>query len=182
MSRIGKKSIKISQNVKLAFLDKKLEVSGPLGLIALDLFDFIKIENDGFFLYLSLKGNVFLDKEKNSKFGLFRSLLNNAITGVEHGFAIDLELEGIGYRVQLQDNNLIFSLGYSHPVLFNCPNGIVFEVEGQNKLKIKGIDKELVGRTASQVKSLRKKDAYKAKGIHFSGSIRKKKPGKSVKK
>jgi len=183
MSRVGKKPILIPDSVKVEFLeDNKLKVSGPLGVFFLPIFSFLSFDKINNEIILTLKNKISPSKLESSKFGLFRSLLNNAILGVNTGFTKEIELEGIGYRVQLNGNNLHFSLGYSHPVIFNCPQGISFEVESQTRFKVKGIDKELVGRVSSQIKLLRKKDAYKAKGLHFSGEPKKKKPGKSVKK
>ena len=91
-------------------------------------------------------------------------------------------MSGIGYRVQQKGKDLEFSLGYSHSVPFKAPEGIVFTVDGQDKIKVSGIDKQLVGETCARIRKLRKKDAYKGKGIHFAGEVVRKKPGKSVKK
>lgn len=183
MSRVGKKPVLLPDSVKLELIENdNLKISGPLGTIFLPVFNFLSLDNINNEIFLTLKNQDFYSKLELSKFGLFRSLLNNAVLGVSSGFIKEIELEGIGYRVQLNGNNLHFSLGYSHPVIFDCPKGISFEVESQTKLKVKGIDKELVGRVSSQIKLLRKKDSYKAKGLHFLGDSRKKKPGKSVKK
>lgn len=183
MSRVGKKPVLLPESVKLELLEKNnLKISGPLGVLLLPMFNFLSVDRIDNEIILVLNGQAPPSKSELSKFGLFRSLLNNAVLGVSTGFIKEIELEGIGYRVQANGDSLHFSLGYSHPVIFNCPQGISFEVESQTKLKVKGIDKELVGRISSQIKLLRKKDSYKAKGLHFLGEIRKKKPGKSVKK
>lgn len=104
------------------------------------------------------------------------------IIGVTKGYQKDMFLQGIGYRVAAKGNDLEFSLGYSHPVPFKAPEGINFVVEAQDKFKVIGIDKQLVGEVCAQIKKLRKRDAYKGKGIHFVGDIIRKKQGKSVKK
>ena len=108
--------------------------------------------------------------------------MNNAIIGVSEGYQRKMNLKGIGYRVQLKGSDLEFSLGYSHPVLVPSIEGIEFKVEGQNVFYVSGIDKELIGRTCSNIKKLRKKDSYKGKGIFFENEVVKKKQGKSVKK
>jgi len=183
MSRVGKKPVVLPESVKIELIgENNLKITGPLGFVFLPIFNFLSLDKVNNEIILTLNSQFSSSKLELSKFGLFRSLLNNAVLGVSTGFVKEIELEGIGYRVQLNGDTLHFSLGYSHPVIFNCPQGISFEVESQTKLKVKGIDKELVGRVSSQIKLLRRKDSYKAKGLHFLGDPRKKKPGKSVKK
>lgn len=182
MSRIGNKIIFVPDSVSC--------VSGEDGVLVSAKGIEHRIKFPSFFTFaktshgflLSLDPSFSSDRKKKALHGLYRSLIQNAIDGLDKGFCHELELDGIGYRVQMQGKDLQFSLGYSHPVLFKCPETVTFEVEGVSKLRIKGHDKELVGRISSQIRELRKLDPYKAKGIHLSGSIRKKRPGKSVKK
>jgi large subunit ribosomal protein L6 len=121
-------------------------------------------------------------KEVKAKHGLYQALLANNCKGVFEGFTKSLQLVGIGYRVQMKGKGLEFTLGYSHPVLFEAVDGILFTVEGQDKLIVTGIDKQLVGEVCARIKKLRKRDAYKGKGIHFVGDQIRKKPGKKIKK
>ena len=111
-----------------------------------------------------------------------RTLISNHIEGVTVGFQKNLNLQGIGYRVQLKGNSLEFSLGYSHPIIFEAPQNITFKVDGQVKFSVIGINKEVVGQVCADIKKLRKTDFYKGKGIFFEGETIIKKQGKSIKK
>ncbi|EFM44380.1 ribosomal protein L6, partial [Corynebacterium accolens ATCC 49726] len=113
--------------------------------------------------------------------GLSRSLLNSAVIGVTEGFTIKMEIFGVGYRVQQKGQDLEFSLGYSHPILIKAPEGITFAVDGNTKLSITGIDKQLVGQIAANIRRLRKDDPYKGKGIRYEGEQIRRKVGKTGK-
>ncbi|HPP07255.1 MAG TPA: 50S ribosomal protein L6, partial [Syntrophorhabdaceae bacterium] len=113
--------------------------------------------------------------------GLMRTLIANMVEGIDKGFEKRLEIVGIGYRAEMQGNDLIFYLGYSHPIRFPLPEGISAQVEKQTLITIRGIDKELVGIVAAKIKALRKPDVYKNKGIKYAGEILRKKAGKSGK-
>ncbi len=177
MSRIGNKKINILK-AKVEVIDKTIKITGPKGELELILFDNIDLninENT-----IELKRNS-EEKDVKAKHGLVRSLLNNAVIGVSEGFIKKMFLQGIGYRVQLKGKDLEFSLGYSHPVLFKALPGITFQVDGQDKFSVSGIDLQKVGQVCANIKKLRRKDAYKGKGIFYEGEQIKKKPGKSVK-
>ena len=180
MSRIGNKPIKLNEDVDIDIANGIVTVKGPKGELSVNIDNNILVENKDSIIQLKVIDNK--DRQGNAKLGLYRSLIQNNIIGVTQGYKKELILQGIGYRVQKNGNNLNFSLGFSHSIEFNAPNGIKLEVEAQTKVFVEGIDKELVGRTCSNIIKLRKRDVYKGKGIYFSGEHIKKKPGKSIKK
>ena len=179
MSRVGNKEIVIESDIEIRQESDCVFVKGPKGELSCAVKKEITVNVNGNSIKLSRCSET---KDVRALHGLYRALIANMIEGVSKGFEKNLVLFGIGYRVQLKGKNLEFSLGYSHPVPFEAPEGIFFAVDGQDKLKVTGIDKQLVGETCARIKKLRKRDAYKGKGIHFAGEIIRKKPGKSVKK
>ncbi|RAP31898.1 50S ribosomal protein L6 [Candidatus Marinamargulisbacteria bacterium SCGC AG-410-N11] len=180
MSRIGNKKISIDNKIKLEIKGNNLNVSGTKGNLNLDIPNNINVSFSD--TEISVSVNDKKDKKQKELHGLMRSLINNMVTGVSVGFEKSLTLQGIGYKVQQKGKNLIFSLGYSHPVNFDCPDSVEFEVINPTEFKVKSIDKQKLGQVCAEIKSLRKRDAYKGKGIHFVGDQIKKKPGKTVKK
>ncbi len=178
MTRIGRKVIILPVGVSAVLSGSVLTITGPNGSLNLDLVRNIVVSVSDSAISVS---TVELDSNRALQ-GLFRSLIFNMVKGVTSGFYKDLELVGVGYRVSLQGDCLNFSLGYSHPVSFSPPSGVHFVVEGQNKIKVVGIDKQLVGQTVAEIIKLRPPDSYKGKGIRISGSVVKTKAGKSVKK
>ncbi|MBT5954946.1 50S ribosomal protein L6 [bacterium] len=179
MSRIGKKSILLKDGAKVEFSNGIVKVSGPKGTLSREIDPQITLSISEDLVNVERLSE---DKKVRSKHGLYRALIQNMVDGVTVGFLKDLELVGVGYRVKKEGNGLNFSLGYSHPVVYDCPKGIDFTLEGQTKIKISGIDKELVGSVAANLVKLRKPDAYKGKGVRFVGVPLKLKAGKSVKK
>ena len=179
MTRVGRKVIDVPAGTTVLVDGDAVVVTGPKG--TLDIIVDAAISFDIAAQTVFVK-NTSSDPSASAKHGLYRALLANMIKGVSEGFTKDLELVGVGYRVALQGDNLNFSLGYSHPVVFPSPNGIQFIVEGQTKIKVIGIDKQVVGQTVSEIIALRSRDAYKGKGIRLAGTVIKTKPGKSVKK
>ena len=177
MSRIGNKPV-ILNEVKVSFEDKFVIIEGNKGKLYIKQLTGIKINVEENILTVSRDND---QKETRANHGLTRSLIENAVIGVTSGYVKNMFLQGIGYRVQKKGNNLEFSLGYSHPVIYDAPSGIEFKVDGQNKFSVSGIDKQAVGQVCSEIKRLRKKDSYKGKGIFFEGESIKKKQGKSVK-
>lgn len=175
MSRIGKKKISLPAGVALSVTDGVASVSGPLGSLTLDIHPAVSIQVDE-----SIVGIELVDPSSPGLHGLFRALIFNLIQGVSVGFVKELELFGVGYRAAVNAGTLQLSLGFSHPVVFPAPLGITFSVEG-SKILVKGIDKQLVGETASQIFRLRPADAYKGKGVRKSSIVRLK-PGKSGRK
>jgi len=176
MSRIGNKEILIPQNVQVE-LGSKVLVKGPKGELTLSIPKKIVVEKKDNVLSVSRKNE---DKESRSLHGLIRSLLANMIVGVADGYTKTLELSGIGFRANLEGNKLVLSVGFSHTVDINTPEGVTFAVSG-NKITVSGIDKELVGRVAAQIRKVRPPDAYKGKGIKYEGEVLRLKPGKAAK-
>ena len=177
MSKIGKISISIPDKVKVALAGNILNIEGPLGKksinIDLDLFN-LDIQ-DG--KEISLKPKK-LDQDIKRLWGMNRSLINNAVIGSSKGYEKILELVGVGYRAALKGNQLNLQLGYSHDINFDIPENIKITVEKQTTLKISGSDKQLVGSIASKIKTLRKIEPYKGKGIREKGQYVLKKEGK----
>ena len=176
MSRIGKVPIPIPKDVKVKLTDSILEAVGPTGQLTHRIPPEIQI---------SIEPEQIVVKRPNDHrttrclHGLTRALIANMITGVTQGFEKRLEIQGIGYRADLQGNVLRLTLGFSHPVLFPLPEGVKVEVERQTSIKVKGIDKQLVGSVAAQIRSLKPPEPYKGKGIRYVGEYVKLKVGKT---
>ena len=180
MSRLGKKPIQVPSNVKIDVANEIVNVEGPKGKLSLNFDPSVQLILDQNCLTFSVAENA--DKSLRAKHGLYRVLVQNMITGVTNGFSKDLELVGVGYRTQLKGKSLEFTLGFSHPVTIDPPAGIEFKVDGNTKIAILGIDKQLVGHVAANIRALRKPDPYKGKGVRYVGEYIRKKQGKTVKK
>jgi large subunit ribosomal protein L6 len=178
MSKIGQKPILISDKVTVNIEGQKILIKGPEGELSFVLPKSLNIEKNDKQLVLK---RVSEDKKTKSLHGLYRQLIYNATLGVKKLWEKRLEIVGTGYNVKLQGEDLIFKLGYSHPVVFKKPSGIKFKVEGNNKVVVMGVDKQKVGEVAYQIKSLKKPDVYKGKGIKYEGEKLRIKPGKKVK-
>ncbi|NQY74176.1 MAG: 50S ribosomal protein L6 [Candidatus Margulisbacteria bacterium] len=178
MARLGKRPIKLENDVTVSIDGQKISVKGPKGTLQVQIGDQFEIKQDEGALTVIPRSS---SKELSPDHGLYRTLLLNAIEGVSKGYQKDLELVGVGYRVQKKGNGLSFTLGYSHPVVVPETEGISFNVSGQNKISIVGIDKQKVGQVTANIRRLRKLDKYKGKGILFAGQRVKLKAGKSVK-
>ncbi|MGA1861797.1 50S ribosomal protein L6 [Deferribacter thermophilus] len=178
MSRIGKKPINIPSGVKINLDKDKIVVEGPKGKLEQKLHPNIKIEiSDNEILVKRVDDT----KLSRSLHGLYRSLINNMVEGVTKGFEKRLEIVGVGYRAALKGKALDLSLGFSHPVVIEPPEGIEFVVENPQKIVVKGIDKQLVGQVAANIRSIRKPEPYKGKGIRYEGEYILRKAGKSAK-
>ena len=177
MSKIGKINIAIPEKVKVAVAGNILNIEGPLGKRSLniDLEIFNLDIKDG--KEISIKPKK-IDQNTKRLWGMNRSLINNAVIGSVKGYEKILELVGVGYRASIKDNQLNLQLGYSHDINFDIPEGIKIAVEKQTTLKISGYDKQLVGSIASKIKTLRKIEPYKGKGIREKGQYVLKKEGK----
>lgn len=176
MSRIGKKPIDLPENVQVE-VNHKVAVKGPLGDLSLKIPQEIKVEKQESRLIVSRRKE---SKEAASLHGLTRSLIANMIEGVTNGFKKTLELSGIGFKANLAENKLVMSVGFSHTVEIEPPDGIMFKVSG-NKITVSGISKEMVGRLAAQIRAVRPPDVYKGKGIRYEGEVIRLKPGKAAK-
>lgn len=179
MSRIGKKSIALPPNVSADIQGNYITVKGPKGTLSKTLPLFISIEEKDNLL-TCLPNNT--SRRANQMLGLGRTLVANMVEGVSNGFSSTLELVGVGYRSQLDGDNLILTVGYSHPVTISPSPGIKIKVEKNTTIFIEGIDKELVGRTTANIRSVRPPEPYKGKGIRRQGEIIKRKAGKTGKK
>lgn len=178
MSRIGKKPIPLPQGVQIEVKEGMVSVQGPKGSLARPLLEGIEIAiADG--TVTCTRAND--QKRVRSFHGLMRTLVANMVDGVSKGFEKKLVIVGIGYRSELQGENLVLYLGYSHPIKFSLPPGISAEVEKQTLVTIKGIDKELVGQISAKIRNLRKPDPYKGKGVKYSTEVIRKKAGKTGK-
>ena len=177
MSKIGKINISIPEKVKVALAGNILNIEGPLGKksIGIDLEMFNLDIKDG--KEISIKPKK-IDQNSKRLWGMKRSLINNAVIGSSKGYEKVLELIGVGYRASIKGNQLNLQLGYSHDIDFDIPDGIKIAVEKQTTLKVTGHDKQLVGSTVSKLKTLRKIEPYKGKGIREKGQYVLKKEGK----
>jgi large subunit ribosomal protein L6 len=176
MSRIGKKPIPIPTGVSVKIASDAIEVQGPKGKLRQIVPPGIVFAQDNGELVASLAR----DEASLKKFhGLARSLIANAVTGVTDGFKKELDIVGVGYRAELKGKQVHFALGYSHPVVFDVPNGIEVAVEKQTHIVVTGADRQLVGQVAANMRRLRKPDPYKQKGVRYTGEVLKKKVGKT---
>ncbi|MGA1846811.1 50S ribosomal protein L6 [Deferribacter abyssi] len=178
MSRIGKKPISIPKGVVVKVENNKIIVEGPKGKLERDLHPKINVELTDKEIIVKRHDD---SKESRAFHGLYRSLINNMVEGVSKGFEKRLEIVGIGYRATLKGKALDLSLGFSHPVVVEPPEGIEFVVENQQKIVVKGIDKQLVGQVAANIRKIRKPEPYKGKGIRYEGEHILRKAGKSAK-
>ena len=178
MSRVGKLPITIPSGVEIDIAGTRIKVKGPKGTLERDLTPVLSIVTQDGQLRV-VRPNE--DKRSRELHGLTRTLINNMVVGVTDGYTRNLEIQGVGYRAQLVGRKLQLNLGYSHPIEIDPPEGISFEVETPTKLAVTGIDKELVGRIAAQVRGTRKPEPYKGKGVRYAGEIVRRKAGKAGK-
>lgn len=176
MSRVGKQPISIPKGAKIEIKDDVLYAEGPKGKVQQQLFSECPVEiKDGTITVsrTSEAGPV------RAKHGLARALINNAVVGVSSGFTKELEIVGVGYRGDVKGQEVHFALGYSHPIIFPIPEAIEIEIDRNNKMVIRGADRQQVGQVAAEIRSLRPPDPYKAKGIRYSDEHIRRKVGKS---
>ena len=176
MSRLGKKLVAIPKDVKIEVKDGVVYVEGPKGKLTRKLVDRISIEIKDGTLLVKRVANTKIDK---SLHGLFRALIVNMIVGVTQGYIKELEIQGVGFKAAVAGDKLNMALGYSHPVNYIIPAGIKIETPKPTSLVIKGIDKELIGKVATEIRAFYPPEPYKGKGIRFVGEHVKKKIGKA---
>jgi large subunit ribosomal protein L6 len=181
MSRIGKQPIDIPQNVAVTVDGLKVSAKGPLGELSVELFEGITAKVEDNILYITVDAPEEEYKSFAAKHGLYRSLVNNIITGVSTGFEKELEIIGVGYRVMAQGKDLKLQVGFSHDVIFPAPDGITFEVPDQNNIKVKGVDKQQVGQVSANIRKVRPPEPYKGKGIRYKDEYVRRKAGKAGK-
>lgn len=178
MSRIGQKPIEIPAEVTVEVKPDEVKVTGPKGTLVQKIQPQIKVEVEDGQVKVKRQAD---DKLSRSLHGLTRTLIANMVTGVRQGFSKVLEVVGTGYQAKLEGQKLVLSLGFSHLVELESPPGIKFEIEGNNLVKISGIDKALVGQVAAKIRAKRPPDSYKGKGIRYQDEEVKLKPGKAGK-
>jgi len=179
MSRIGRLPIPVPAGVDVAITGQDVTVKGPKGQLALSVVPPIQVERaDDGTLAVSRPNDERLNR---SLHGLTRTLIANMVTGVTTGYSKNLEIVGVGYRVQQKGAGLEFALGYSHSIQVDAPDGISFVVESPTKLTVSGIDKQQVGEVAAKIRKLRKPEPYKGKGIRYAGEVVRRKVGKAGK-
>ena len=178
MSRIGKKAVQIPAGVEVTVNGNTCIVKGPKGTLEQDFHEEIGVEVVENQVIVTRAND---ERTARAQHGLTRALIQNMVTGVSEGFTKSLELAGVGYRVQLKGTALDFSLGYSHPVVIEQPEGITFEVPDNTHINVKGIDKQQVGQVAAEIRAKRPPEPYKGKGIHYVGEHIRRKLGKAAK-
>src|SRR5574338_1259048 len=178
MSRIGRMPIPLPSNVEVAQAGRRLTVKGPLGTLEREIHPEMTVERGDGELRVVRPSD---EPRHRALHGLTRTLVNNMVVGVTDGFTRGLEISGVGYRAQLQGQKLVLALGYSHPVEVDPPAGIEFRVETPTRLSVFGADKELVGQMAAYIRSRRKPEPYKGKGMRYAGEQILRKAGKAGK-
>lgn len=178
MSRVGRMPITIPSGVTVAIAKNRVKVTGPKGELSRAINPEMSIAQQDNSIIVTRPSD---DQEHRSQHGLARSLINNMVTGVSSGFEKQLEIVGVGYRAEKSGEKLVIRVGYSHPVEVEPLPGITFAVEGNNRIKVSGIDKEAVGEMAARIRKIRPPDAYKGKGIRYAGEVVHLKPGKAGK-
>lgn len=176
MSRIGKQPVAIPQGVDVTIDGSTVTAKGKLGELTRSFSPILTIKQEGDEIIVTRPND---SREAKSLHGLTRTLIHNMVVGVTEGFSKNLEINGVGYRAQKQGKNLNLSLGFSHPVVVEPPQGIEFDVPSANAITVKGIDKEVVGQIAAEIRSFREPEPYKGKGIKYAGEHIRRKEGKA---
>ncbi|MFM2070645.1 MAG: ribosomal protein [Actinomycetota bacterium] len=180
MSRIGKAPITVPGGVDISIADGAVTVKGPKGTLSRTIPGAITVRHDAALLLVERPDD---ERQSRSLHGLTRTLVSNMVVGVTDGFTKELEIIGVGYRAEAQSpTTLRMALGFSHPVIVNAPEGISFECPTQTRVIVKGIDKEVVGQVAANIRSIRKPEPYKGKGVRYLGEKVLRKAGKTGKK
>jgi large subunit ribosomal protein L6 len=177
MSRVGKQPIPLPSGVECKADGFEVHVKGPKGELSQRIHPDMNVKTSD--------GTVTVERPSDARLhrslhGLTRQLVANMVQGVSAGFEKNLEIVGVGYRAELAGKRLVLMLGYSHPIVVEAPDGVQFEVEGNNKIKVAGIDKQVVGEMAARIRALRKPEPYKGKGIRYAGEFVRRKAGKTA--
>lgn len=179
MSRIGNMPVTVPEGVEVKIDGQHITVKGPKGSLERDIHPNIKVELDGNEIKVSRPDDTNINK---SLHGTTRALIHNMVEGVVHEFKVELEINGVGYRAQKKGNDLLMNLGYSHPVEMKAPQGVTFDLPDANHIVVRGIDKEVVGQVADEVRSKRPPEVYRGKGIKYATEHIRRKEGKAGKK
>jgi large subunit ribosomal protein L6 len=179
MSRIGRMPIPVPSGVEVSLGGREISVKGPKGTLARTLPPDIVVRQEDSTLLVERPDD---EREHRALHGLTRSLVNNMVTGVTDGFAKELEIVGVGYRATaLGPNKIELAVGYSHTVVVDAPEDVTFEVPAPNRIVVRGIDKQMVGQIAADIRKIRKPEPYKGKGIRYAGEVVRRKAGKAAK-
>ena len=177
MSRIGRLPITVPSGVDVAIDGPSVQVKGPKGTLSHHVVDPITVSRaDDGTLSVTRPDD---ERDSRARHGLTRTLVNNMVVGVTQGYTKQMEIVGVGYRVVAEGKNLVFSLGYSHPVPVGAPDGVSFVVESPTRFRVEGIDKQRVGAGAAKIRKLRRPDPYKGKGVRYAGEVVRRKVGKT---
>lgn len=176
MSRIGRMPIPVPKGTKIQVQDGVFVAEGPKGRVEQTLFPGYPVEVENDTVQISRPGDT---GPERSKHGLLRALLANAVQGASAGFTKQLDIVGVGYRAEVKGDKVQFALGYSHPVLFDIPEGIKIEIDKANRVTVTGADRQKVGQVAAEIRSLRKPDPYKGKGVKYTNEVLRRKVGKA---
>jgi large subunit ribosomal protein L6 len=179
MSRIGKRPIPIPKNVTVTITAQNVAVKGPKGELARSLPAEVEVLQEGDQIQVNRRSDSRVARQRH---GLSRTLVANMVEGVSQGFQRRLEIQGVGYRAQVQGRNLVLSVGYSHPVQIEPPEGVQLAVENNTNVIVSGINKEIVGNIAARIRAVRPPEPYKGKGIRYAGEVVRRKAGKAGKK
>jgi len=175
MSRIGKKPVPLPTGVSATVSGQTVEVKGPKGTLSFKATDDVSIEVGDNIVTITPRGT---SKRARQQWGMSRTVVQNLVTGVSEGFKKELEITGVGYRATIQGNDLKLQLGYSHDVIFNIPAGVTVTAPKQTHVIVEGIDNQLVGQVAANIREWRKPEPYKGKGIRYKGEFIFRKEGK----
>lgn len=179
MSRIGKRPIPVPKNVTVTITDQQVAVKGPKGELSRVLPNEVEVVQEEGTLLVNRRNE---SRAARQRHGLCRTLVANMVEGVSQGFQRRLEIQGVGYRAQVQGRNLVLSVGYSHPVQIEPPEGVQLAVENNTNVIVSGINKEIVGNIAARIRAVRPPEPYKGKGIRYAGEMVRRKAGKAGKK
>ncbi len=176
MSRVGKKIIPIPEKIKISYKDRLITVQGEKGTLSRTIHPSVELEIDEKNIKVVMNDD---QRDASAVQGLTRALVDNMITGIDKGFERILQINGIGYRADLQGKTIVFNIGYSNPVNFSVPEGISVDIDKNNVIKLSGIDKERLGATAASIRRLRPPEPYKGKGIKYAEEHIQRKAGKT---
>ena len=177
MSRIGRKPVAIPSGVTVTVQGAKVSIKGPKGELSKEFHRCVTVKVNGAQVEVSCNKE---DKESKAIFGTTRSLIANMVQGVQQGYSKDLEIQGVGFRANLQGKKLVLALGYSHPIEYMVPDGIVLKVTDGTAINVSGADKELVGQVSARIKAFYPAEPYKGKGVRLKGEYVRRKVGKTV--
>ena len=178
MSRIGKKPVELAKDVKVDVADGRVTVTGPKGELTLRVPATVSLKVEGATLTVERVGGD--DKQSRADHGTVRALINNMVKGVSQGYVRELEIQGVGYRASVEGKTLTMLVGYSHPVVYDVPEGVKVTVADSTQLKVEGIDKQLVGQVAARIRAFCPPEPYKGKGIRYKDEHVRRKAGKTV--